>query len=137
MEIPAGIDSNQVLEFPGKGEAGRRGGKPGNLYLRITIKPHSLFKRKGDDLFIEIPISFSQASLGDKIEVPLLDEKTVYLKIPPGTQSGRMLRIPGKGIPHFSSYGKGDLYVKLIVKTPQKITQKQKEILKKLKEEGL
>ena len=135
--IPAGIDNNQIIKFKGKGEAGRRGGEAGDLYIRIFVKPHPIFKRKGDDLYLSIPINFSQAVLGDKVEIPTLESKKISLKVPIGTESGKVLRISGKGIPHFSGYGRGNLYVKLIVKTPKHLTKKQKELLEKLKEEGI
>jgi molecular chaperone DnaJ len=139
--IPAGVDSGQVIKIEGKGDAGRRGGKPGDLYVRIFIKKHPIFERRGDDLYVSIPVSFSQAALGDEIEVPTLEGRKILLKVPPGTESGKILRISGKGIPHFSGPkgypGRGNLYVELIVKTPKKLTKKQKELLEKLKEEGI
>lgn len=135
--IPAGVDTNQVIKIEGKGEAGKKGGKAGDLYVRIFIKQHSLFKRKGDDLYTFVPISFSQASLGDEIEIPTLEGTNILLKVPSGTESGKILRINNKGIPYFSRHGRGNMYVELFVKTPKKITKKQKELLEKLKEEGL
>lgn len=135
--IPAGVDTNQVIKVGGKGEAGKKGGKPGDLYVRIFVKKHQIFARKGDDLYIEVPISFSQAALGDEIEIPTLEGKKILLTVPPGTESGKILKISGKGIPHFSGYGRGNLYVELLVKTPKKLTKKQKELLEKLKEEGI
>lgn len=135
--IPAGVDTNQVIKVEGKGEAGRKGGKPGDLYLRISVKKHPIFTRKGDDLYISVPISFSQAALGDQIEVPTLEQKKIFLTVPAGTESGKILRISGKGIPHFSGYGRGNLYVELVIKTPKKLTKTQKEILERLKEEGM
>ena len=135
--IPAGADTNQVIKVEGRGEAGRRGGKAGNLYVRIIIKSHPVFKRKGDDLYTSVPISFSQAALGDEVEIQTLDSKKILLKVPTGTESGKVLRISEKGIPHFSGYGRGNLYVELIVKTPKRLSKRQKELLEKLKEEGL
>ncbi|MFH1423834.1 MAG: molecular chaperone DnaJ [Candidatus Nealsonbacteria bacterium] len=135
--IPAGVDTNQVIKVEDKGEAGRKGGKSGDLYIRIFIKKHATFQRKGDDLIINIPLSFSQAALGGEIEISTLDGKGILLKIPSGTESGKVLRISNKGIPHFSGYGQGSLYVKLIVKTPQKLSKKQKELLEELKKEGI
>ncbi len=137
INIPPGMDSGQTIKISGRGEAGRRGKKAGDLYVRVFVRPHSLFKRKGDDLYISLPISLSQASLGDEIEVPTLEGKRLLMKVPAGTESGRTFRISGKGIPHFSGWGKGDLYVKLEIKLPKKLTKKQKELLEKLKEEGL
>ena len=107
------------------------------MYVRIFVKPHPVFQRKGDDLFVNTPISFSQAALGNEIEVSLLEGTKVLLKVPEGTESGKVLRISGKGIPHFSGYGRGDLYVTLVIKTPKRLTKKQKELLEELKQEGL
>ena len=135
--IPLGVDSGQTIKFPGKGEAGRRGGKAGNLYVRIFVEPHPLFKRKGDDLYFSLPISFSQASLGDEIELPTLEGKKILMKVPIGTESGKIFKISKKGIPHFSGWGRGNLYVELIVKIPRKLTKKQKELLEELGKEGL
>lgn len=135
--IPSGVDTNQVIKIEGKGEAGKKGGKTGDLYIRIFVKPHSVFKRKGDDLHVSFPISFSASALGDEIEVPTLGGTKILLKVPEGTESGKILRISNKGIPHFSGYGRGNMYVELIVKTPKKLTKKQKELLERLKEEGL
>jgi len=135
--IPAGVDTNQVIKVEDKGEAGRRGGKPGDLYVRIFVKPHSIFKRKGDDLYISLAISFSQAALGDEIETATLEGAKLLLRVPSGTESGKVLRISDKGTPHFSGYGRGNLYVELVVKTPKKLTKKQKELLEQLKKENL
>lgn len=135
--IPAGVDINQVIKLEGKGEAGRKAGKAGDLYVRLFIKKHPVFERKGDDLFISVPVSFSQVALGDEVEMPTLEDKKILLKVPAGTESGKVLKISGKGIPHFSGYGRGNMYVELIVKTPKKLSKKQKELLEKLKEEGI
>ncbi|MBU3964619.1 molecular chaperone DnaJ [Patescibacteria group bacterium] len=136
--IPAGVDSGQVLKFKGKGEAGRRGGAFGDLYVRVFVREHKVFDRKGDDLFTEIPAQFSQIALGDDIEAPMLEKgKKIFLKVPAGVEPGKIFRISGKGIPRFSSYGRGDLYVKIRVDTPKRLTRKQKELLNKLKQEGL
>ena len=135
--LPPGVDSGQTLKFKGKGNAGRRGGKSGDLYLKILVRPHHLFKRRGDDLYLKVAIPFSLAVLGGEIEIPTLEGKKILLKIPGGTQSGKILRISKKGIPHFSGWGKGDIYVELMIKTPKKLTKTQKEILERLKKEGL
>jgi molecular chaperone DnaJ len=137
IKIPAGVDTGQVLKFEGKGDAGRRGGKSGDLLVRIVVRPHPIFERKGDDLYTQVPISFSQSALGDEIEIETLEGKKILLKVPAGTESGKILRISGKGIPHFRGTGRGNLYVQLTIKTPKKLTKKQKELLEKLKEEGL
>ncbi|MDO8486236.1 MAG: molecular chaperone DnaJ [Candidatus Staskawiczbacteria bacterium] len=137
VRIPAGIDTNQVIKIDGKGEAGKRGGKTGNLYVRIFIKKHNIFERRGDDLYTLVQIGFSQAVLGDKIEVLTLEGVKILLDIPAGTESEKVFKISGKGIPHFGGYGKGNLYVELKIKTPKKISKKQKELLDQLKKEGL
>ena len=135
--IPPGVDSNQVIKLNYRGDAGRRGGKPGDLYVRILVKKHPVFQRRGDNLYVSALISFSQAALGGEIEIPTLEGKKILLKVPAGTESGKILRVSGKGIPHFSGFGRGNMYVELIVKTPKRLTKKQKELLKKLKEEGM
>ncbi len=135
--IPAGVDSNQVIKIKDKGEAGRRLGQPGDLYVRIFVKKHPAFTRKGDDLYIILSISFSQAALGDEIEISTLEGKKILLRISAGSHSGKILRISKKGIPHFSGQGQGSLYVELKVEIPKRLNKKQKELLRKLKEEGL
>jgi len=135
--IPAGVDSGQVIKVEGNGEAGRKGGKSGDLYVRVFVKSHPVFERKGDDLYVSVPLSFSRAALGDEIEIPTLERKKILLNVPAGTESGKILRISGKGIPHFSGYGRGNLYVELILKTPKKLTKKQKELLEQLRKENL
>jgi len=135
--IPAGIDTNQIIKIEGKGEAGKRGGKTGSLYVRIFVKKHHIFERKGDDLYTSAQISFSQAALGDKIEISTLEGTKILLDIPAGTESEKIFKISGKGIPHFGGYGKGNLYVELKIKTPKKLSKKQKELLEQFKKEEL
>lgn len=137
ISVPVGIDNNQAIEIGGKGDAGRKGGKPGNLYVRVFVREHHIFERKGDDLLIIKEIGYSQAVLGDEVDVPTLEGKNITLTVPAGTESGKVLRVSGRGIPHFSGYGRGNMYVQLIIKTPKKITREQKEMLNKLKETGL
>jgi len=135
--VPAGVDSNQIIRIDGKGEAGRRNGKPGDLYVRISVRKHPVFRRKGDDLYVSQSISFSQAALGDNIEIPTLEEKKLLLKIDPGTETGKLFRVSGKGITHYSGYGRGNMYVELSVRTPKQLTREQRELLEKLRKEGL
>lgn len=135
--IPPGIDSNQIIKIEGKGDVGRRGGKAGSLYLRVLVRKHPIFERKGDDLYCQVPISFSQATLGDEVEIETLEKKKIFLKIPPSTESGKIFRISGKGVPHYLGWGRGDLYCKIKVEIPKKLTKEQKELLKKLKNLGL
>lgn len=137
ITIPAGVDSNQIIKMEGMGETGKKGGRAGSLYIRIFIKQNSNFIRKGDDLITQTEITFSQAVLGDEIELQLLDKSKISLQIPQGTESGKVLRVSGKGIPHYNGFGKGNLYVELKIKTPQKISKEQKKIIEELKKTGL
>ncbi|MDD5753086.1 MAG: molecular chaperone DnaJ [Candidatus Pacebacteria bacterium] len=137
IDIPAGVDNNQIIKVKGKGDAGKRGGKAGDLYIRIAIQPNTIFKRKGDDVYIKTNIAFSQAVLGDKISIPSLEGKNIIMKIPQGIDSGKIMKISGKGIPHFRGLGKGDMYVQINIDTPQKLTKKQKDLLEELRREGL
>ena len=137
VQIPAGVDSNQILKIVGKGDMGRKKGKVGDLYIRVFIKPHSVFKRKGDDLYVKMPILFSQAALGDQIEVPTIEGTKVLLTIPQGIESGKVLKVSGKGIPHFSGLGRGSMLVEIEIVTPTKLTKHQKELLERLKNEGI
>ena len=133
VKIPAGVDQGSRIRVTGGGEAGVRGGENGDLYVYIFVKPHKLFKRDGNEVICDVPVSFVQAALGDTVEVPTLDGK-VDLKIPSGIQSGTVLRIKGKGIPYLRSTGRGDQHVRVKVLTPQKLSSKQKELLKEFGE---
>lgn len=137
ISIPAGIDSNQVIKLEGKGEAGRKSGKAGNLFVRVFIKQHPVFQRKGDDLFTQIEVGFPQAALSDEVELKILEGTSILLQIPAGIESGKILRVSGKGITHFNGYGRGNLYVEVKVRTPKKLSRKQKELLEELKKEGI
>jgi len=137
IHIPAGIDTNQVIKVDGKGEAGRKGARAGNLFARIFVRQHHLFERRGDDLFTQAKINFSQATLGDEIEIKSLEGTNILLEVPTGTESGKVLRISGKGVPHFGGHGKGNLYVELKIETPKKLTKEQKKTLEELKKQGL
>jgi len=136
VKIPRGIPSGKKLRLAGKGMEGRNGGPPGDLYLQVSIREHPVFSREGDDLIVEKEINFSEAVLGTTIEVPTL-EGMKKVKIPPGTQSHTKMRLKGLGTPHFQGEGKGDEYVKVIVKVPKKVTEKSKGLIQELAEEGL
>jgi molecular chaperone DnaJ len=129
VKIPPGVDSGSRLRVAAEGEAGTRGGPRGDLYVYIHVKPHKVFRREGDDLICEMPISFVQATLGDELEVPTLDGNA-KLKIPEGTQSGTIFRMKGKGVPNVSGYGRGDHHILIKVITPTKLSEKQKSLLK-------
>ncbi len=129
IKVPPGVDNGSRLRLTGEGEAGTRGGPPGDLYVYIHVKKHRLFRREADDLICDVPLSFVQAALGDEIEVPTL-EGNEKLKIPEGTQTGSIFRIKGKGIPHLNGFGRGDQHVRVKVVTPGKLSEKQKELLR-------
>ncbi|MFA5360425.1 MAG: J domain-containing protein, partial [Candidatus Paceibacterota bacterium] len=135
VDIPIGIRDGETIRIRQGGEAGILGGPSGDLYIRIIIKPHPIFERQGDDLYMTLPITFTEAALGAKKEIQLLDKKTIFLKIPAGTESGEIFRLRGKGIKHFNAIGQGDLYVKVKIKTPKKISTKAKELLEELEKE--
>ncbi len=131
VQIPAGIDDGQRVRVTGEGELGYRGSKPGDLYLSIRVKQHKEFKRQNTDLFKDLPISFTQAALGTKIEVETLDGK-IEIKIPAGTQAGKILRVGGKGVPIINSTKRGDLFITVRVIIPHKLSKEENELLKKL-----
>lgn len=129
LNIPAGIDNGQAITLRGEGEMGDRGGPSGDLYVYITVRPHSLFVRKGYDLHCDVPITFPQAALGAEIEVPTLEGKVKY-KIPEGTQTGTVFRLRNQGIQRLRSTSRGDLYVKVNIDVPKKLNEKQKQLLR-------
>lgn len=126
--IPAGVETGTRLKLSGEGEAGSHGGPPGDLYVVLTVKEHPLFKREGNDILCEIPISFVQAALGAEVEIPTLNGKT-FIRIPPGTQSGKVFKLKGKGVHNLRGYGVGDQMVKVHVKIPTKLNARQRELL--------
>lgn len=131
VDIPAGVDNDSVISIRGQGEPGLNGGPAGDLYIVLAVEPHKLFKRHGNDLYIEMPITFAQAALGDEIIVPTLEEKVSY-KIPAGTQPETTFRLKGKGITPARSNRSGDLYVKVNVEVPTKLTGKQKKAVEEM-----
>lgn len=131
VKIPPGVDSGLSLRIDGKGEPGLLGGPPGDLYVVLKVKEHPFFDRDGADLYCTIPISFSQAALGDIIEVPTLNGK-VELTIPEGTQTGHTFKIPGCGFPYLRKNGKGNLFVKVFVETPTNLSPEERELFKQL-----
>ncbi|MEX2104417.1 MAG: molecular chaperone DnaJ [Bacilli bacterium] len=129
IKVPAGIDDGTQLRVSGEGEAGTKGGPSGDLYVVIRVKSHDFFEREGDDIYCEVPLTFAQSALGDEIEVPTIDGR-VKLKIPAGTQTDTFFRLKGKGVPRLRGVGQGDQHVKVVIVTPTKLTDKQKELLK-------
>lgn len=137
ITIPAGIDDGQMVRITGEGEAAGKGAKNGDLLVTVHVRPDPRFTREGPHLLTTVPISFSQSSLGDKIEVTLLDDKKIKLKIPAGTQSGKIFRVSGKGAGSVGSSRFGDLLITVQIKTPTHLSRKQKKLLEEMSEEGL
>ncbi|MFQ5950890.1 MAG: molecular chaperone DnaJ [Candidatus Geothermarchaeales archaeon] len=133
VRMPPGVGTGSAIRLRGEGERGYRGGPRGDLYLRIRVMPHPVFVRDGDDLYCEFSISFSQAALGTEVEVPTLDG-TAKMKVPGGTQSGTLFRLRGKGMPRMNGYGRGDEHVRVVAKTPEKLTREQRELFETLAE---
>ncbi len=125
LRIPAGVDTGSRLRSAGNGEAGFRGGMPGDLYVVLHVRPHAVFQRDGDDLLCEVPVSFVQAALGAEIEVPTLDGAAT-LKVPAGTQPGNVFRLKNKGVKNVQGYGRGDLHVRINVEVPTHLSSAQK-----------
>ncbi len=131
VKIPAGVDTGSQLRLRGEGESGENGGPPGDLFVVIHVKEHDFFAREDENLICQIPISFVQATLGDTLPVPLLGEEDSHeLTIPKGTQPGEIIKVSGKGMTSLRGFRKrGDLYIKIVVKIPEKLNQRQKELL--------
>lgn len=130
VHIPAGVDSGMRLKMSGYGDAGADGGPAGDLYVFITVEPHSIFERDGNDILLHLPISFTEAALGCKKEVPSMYSHTCRITIPEGTQNEAIFRVKGEGFPNVHGQGRGDLLVKIFVETPTKLSEKQKNLLK-------
>lgn len=133
IKIPAGVDNDQRVRVPGFGEAGENGGEYGDLYIFIYVKPHEIFERIENNIICEVPISFAIAALGGEIKVPTLEGET-KIKVPAGTQNGKVFRLKDMGIPYTRGYGKGDQLVKIVIEVPTNLSSKQKEILKSFDE---
>ncbi len=130
IRIPAGVDSGMTLKMNGYGDAGHAGGPSGDLFVAINVESHPIFQRQGDDILIDLPLTFPEAALGCKKDVPAPLGETVRVSIAEGTQSGKVLRISGKGFPNVHGQGRGDLLVRISIETPVKLTEKQKELLR-------
>jgi curved DNA-binding protein len=137
VKVPPGIATGKKLRLTGKGEPGPQGAKPGDLYIKVRVLDHPQFTRDGDDLEVAQQVSFSQAALGATVEVPTLEGKTLSVRVPKGTQAGSRLRLKGQGLPQFHGAGRGDLYVKINIGVPAKLSKRQRELLEELAKEGL
>ncbi len=129
VTVPAGVDDGQVITLQNEGNLGSKGGPRGDVYVVLRVRPHELFRREGNDIICEMPITFAQAALGDELVVPTLDGKVKY-QIKEGTQTGTVFRLKNKGVPVLNGYGRGDQYVKVIVETPVNLNAEQKKMIK-------
>ncbi len=130
VNIPPGVETGTRIRLAGEGEAGMRGGPPGDLYIFIEVRDHPIFEREGQNLFCRVPISMTTAALGGEVEVPTIDGGRARVKIPAGSQSGRQMRLRGKGMPALHGGHHGDMYIELAVETPVNLTARQKELLR-------
>ena len=129
INIPAGIDNEQVLNVSNQGNSGTNGGLSGDLHVFVNVRPHPIFERRGNDVWCEVPITFTQAALGDEIVVPTIDGRVSY-QVREGTQPGDVFKLKSKGIPRIGGHGRGDQFVRVTIEVPKNLTAKQKEILK-------
>jgi molecular chaperone DnaJ len=133
VRIPAGVDNGGRVRLPGKGNAGTMGAPPGDLYLRVVVRPHEFFERRGNDIYIKVPVTVPEASLGAKVEVPTIDGRSL-MRIPPGTNSGRTLRLKEKGVPSVRKGVRGDEYVEIQVVVPEPTDERVRNVMKELQE---
>jgi molecular chaperone DnaJ len=131
VTIPAGVDTGTQIRLAGEGQPGINGGPPGNLYLVIQVQPHKYFRRRNDDILLDLNINVAQATLGDEVNIPTVDGEAV-LKIPAGTQPGKVIRMRGKGVPHLRSNGRGDQLVVVNISIPTSVDSDQREIFEQL-----
>ncbi len=134
VNIPAGVETGTRIRLAGEGEAGMRGGPSGDLYIFIEVREHELFERDGPNLFCRVPVTMGSAALGGSIEVPTIDGGRGRVQVPAGSQSGRQMRLRGKGMPHLRGGSTGDMIIELAVETPVNLTSRQKEILREFEE---
>jgi molecular chaperone DnaJ len=134
--IPKGVEDGAQLRISGKGEASSWGGVPGDLYVKVRVRPDKVFRRQGSDLVMTLSLKFSQAALGDTVELDTPDG-AIKLKIPPGTESGDILKVRGKGVPLARGYGRGDLLVEIKVQTPRHLSRRVQALIEELRGEGL
>jgi molecular chaperone DnaJ len=136
VNIPAGVETGTRIRLSGEGEAGMRGGPTGDLYIFIEVAEHNLFQRDGVNLYCRVPVSMTSAALGGDIEVPTIDGGRSRVKVPAGTQSGRQMRLRGKGMPALRGGGQGDMFIEMAVETPVNLTSKQRQLLREFDEES-
>ncbi len=135
VTIPAGINDDQVLNVPRHGNAGINGGPAGDLHVYVNVRPHAIFERRGDDIWCEMPLTFTQAALGAEVTVPTLDGKVAYA-VHEGTQPGDVFKLKGKGVPHLNGRGRGDQFVRVTIEVPKNLSARQKEILREFDQQA-
>jgi molecular chaperone DnaJ len=136
VSIPPGVEDGTRIRLAGEGEAGRRGGPTGDLYIFLSIKPHEFFQRDGADIFCRVPISMTTAALGGHVDVPTVEGSRVRMPVPAGTETGKQFRLKGKGMPVLRSKVHGDMYIQVEVETPKNLTRKQRELLEEFERES-
>jgi molecular chaperone DnaJ len=136
VNIPAGVEDGTRIRLANEGEAGLRGGPPGDLYIFLSVRPHEFFQRDGSDLFCKVPVSMTAAAIGGEIEVPTIDGKKARVTIPEGAQTGKQFRLKGKGMPVLRSSQHGDMYIQVTVETPVNLTRRQRELLREFEKEA-
>ena len=136
VNIPAGVEDGSRIRLSGEGEAGMRGGQPGDLYIFISIAPHRLFKRDGVNIFCRVPVPMTTAALGGQIEVPTIEGTRLRLQVPEGTQTGKQIRLRGKGMSELQGSSRGDMFVEIMVETPVKLSKRQQELLREFEQTG-
>jgi molecular chaperone DnaJ len=133
VKIPAGVKDGTRIRMPGKGQGGVRSGKPGDLYVITRVSPSRIFQRRGDDLSLDVPVTFAEAALGAQVEIPTIDGR-VKLTVPAGSQDGRALRVSAKGAPKLRGGGRGDLIARLRIRVPDSLSADQREALERFAE---
>ena len=136
VNIPAGVEDGTRIRLASEGEAGLRGGPPGDLYIFLSVKPHEFFQRDGADLFCKVPVSMTTAAMGGEIEVPTIDGKKARVTVPEGSQTGKQFRLKAKGMPVLRSSQSGDMYIQVSVETPVNLTRRQRELLREFERDA-
>src|SRR5690606_4111803 len=136
VSIPPGVEDGTRIRLAGEGEAGRRGGPTGDLYIFLSVKPHEFFQRDGADIFCRVPISMTTAALGGHVDVPTVESSRVRMPVPSGTETGKQFRLKGKGMPVLRSKVQGDMYIQVEVETPKNLSRKQRELLEEFERES-
>ena len=136
VNVPSGVEDGTRIRLSGEGEAGLRGGPPGDLYIFISVAPHRLFRREAANIFCRVPLPMTTAALGGSVEVPTIEGKRVRVQVPAGTQTGRQIRLKGKGMTELHGHAQGDMFVEILVETPVNLTKRQQELLREFDETG-